>query len=114
MGNCIFCKIAKGEIESEIVWENEDIAAFRDVNPQAPTHILLIPKKHIPMISKVQPEDQPLLGEMVYAAKTVAEQEELDEQGYRLVFNNGDFGGQDVYHIHLHLLGGRPMKWPPG
>ncbi len=114
MSNCIFCKIAKGEIESDIIWEKENIVAFRDVNPQAPTHILIIPKNHIPMIAKVQQEDQSLLGEIVLAAKAVAEQEGLDENGYRLVFNNGDYGGQDVYHIHLHLLGGRPMKWPPG
>lgn len=114
MSNCIFCKIARGDIESDIVWEGQDIVAFRDVNPQAPTHILLIPTKHIPMISKVQQEDQPLMGQLVLAAKHVAEQEGLDDKGYRLVFNNGDYGGQDVYHLHLHLLGGRPMKWPPG
>ncbi len=114
MSNCIFCKIAKGEIESDIVSEKQNIVAFRDVNPQAPTHILIIPKEHIPMVAKLQQEDQPLIGEMVLAAKEIAEQEGLDEKGYRLVFNNGDHGGQDVYHIHLHLLGGRPMKWPPG
>jgi len=114
MSNCIFCKIGKGEIESEVVWEKDDIVAFRDVNPQAPTHILIIPKKHIPMVSKIQKEDQALVGKMILTAKEVAEREGLDEKGYRLVLNNGEFGGQAVYHIHLHLLGGRHMEWPPG
>lgn len=113
MSDCIFCKIAQKQIESEIIYENDTLLAFRDINPQAPTHILIIPKEHLPMIAEAGEEHESLLGQMILAAKEIAKDENLDK-GYRLVFNNGDHGGQEVYHIHLHLLGGRPMKWPPG
>ena len=113
MSDCIFCKISQKEIESEIIHENDDLLAFRDINPKAPTHILIIPKEHIPMIAEATEEHESLLGKMILAAKDLADDENLDK-GYRLVFNNGDHGGQEVYHIHLHLLGGRSMKWPPG
>lgn len=113
MSDCIFCKIAQKEIESEIVHENDELIAFRDVNPQAPVHILIIPKSHIPMVEEAGEEHADLLGKLILAANEVAKQENL-EKGYRLVFNNGDHGGQEVYHIHLHLLGGRPLRWPPG
>jgi histidine triad (HIT) family protein len=113
MSDCIFCKIAQKEIESEIIYENDNLLAFRDINPQAPTHILVIPKEHISMIAEARAEHESLLGKMILAAKEIAEDENL-KKGYRLVFNNGDHGGQEVYHIHLHLLGGRSMKWPPG
>ena len=114
MSDCIFCKIASKQIDSDIVFESDRVVAFRDINPQAPTHILIIPNKHIPKIAEANEEDQDLLGEMILTARDIATQENIAENGYRLVFNNGAHGGQDVYHIHLHLLGGRPMQWPPG
>ncbi len=113
MADCIFCKIAQKKMDSDLVFENEQVVAFRDINPQAPTHILIIPKDHIPMIAEAGSKHESVLGNMILAAKDIAKDEKL-EQGYRLVFNNGDHGGQEVYHIHLHLLGGRPMNWPPG
>lgn len=114
MSDCIFCKIVSKEINSDIVFESKNIVAFRDINPQAPTHLLLIPRKHIPMIAETGKEDKDLLGELILTARDIAEQENIAKSGYRLVFNNGDHGGQDVYHVHLHLLGGRPLQWPPG
>ena len=114
MSDCIFCNIASGKMKSDIVWENDNIVAFRDINPQAPTHILVIPREHLPKIADTTEQDQDLLGELILAARTIAGQEGIAEDGYRLVFNNGDHGGQDVYHIHLHLLGGRQLSWPPG
>ncbi len=112
--DCIFCKIASGEIDTEFVYESDDIVAFRDLNPQAPAHILLIPKKHIPKISDVKKEDEALIGKMIAVANSIAEKEKISEAGYRLVFNCGKDAGQEVFHIHLHLLGGRKMMWPPG
>ncbi len=112
--DCIFCKIASKEIPSKIVFENERIIAFEDINPKAPTHILIIPKKHIPYIAEIKKEDIPLVGELIYVARKIAEEKELDKDGYRLVFNNGKNAGQEVFHIHLHLLGGRKFGWPPG
>lgn len=114
MSDCIFCKIAAREMESDIVLETETVVAFRDINPQAPTHILLIPKKHIPKIAETTRDDQDLLGDLIITARNLAEEEGIAESGYRLVFNNGAHAGQDVFHIHLHLLGGRQMQWPPG
>jgi len=114
MSDCIFCKIAAKEMDSDIVLETETVVAFRDINPQAPTHILLIPKKHISKISETTRNDQDLLGDLIITARNLAEDEGIAESGYRLVFNNGAHGGQDVFHIHLHLLGGRQMQWPPG
>ncbi len=112
--DCIFCKIASKEIPSKIVFENERIIAFEDINPKAPTHILVIPKKHIPYIAEIKEEDIPLIGELIYIARKIAEEKGLDKDGYRLVFNNGKNAGQEVFHIHLHLLGGRKFGWPPG
>jgi len=112
--DCIFCKIASGEMGTEFVYESDDIVAFRDLNPQAPTHILLIPKKHIQKISEIKKEDEALIGKMIAAANSIAEEEKISETGYRLVFNCGKDSGQEVLHIHLHLLGGRKMMWPPG
>ena len=111
---CLFCKIAQAEIPATIVYDDEDVMAFRDVSPQAPTHILVIPKKHIATINDVEIEDQELLGHMVCVAKKIAKEEGLSEPGYRLVFNVNSHGGQAVYHIHLHILGGRQFAWPPG
>ncbi|MDX2346155.1 MAG: histidine triad nucleotide-binding protein [Legionella sp.] len=112
--DCLFCGIVSHEIPSQIVFENDAIMAFRDVNPQAPTHILIIPKKHIQNINHVTSDDAELLGNLVLAAQSIAAEEGLKDAGYRLVFNTNEHGGQTVYHIHLHLLGGRQMNWPPG
>jgi len=114
MSDCIFCKIANGEIPSEFVYEDDGIVAFRDLNPQAPTHILIIPRRHIATTNDFTEADDALVGRMVRVAKIIAEQEGLAENGYRTVFNCNADGGQAVFHIHLHLLGGRAMGWPPG
>ncbi|BCA96910.1 histidine triad nucleotide-binding protein [Legionella antarctica] len=111
---CLFCKIAQGEIPATVVFQDSDIMAFRDINPQAPTHVLIIPKRHIATINDANDEDAQLLGNMVLRAKKLAQAEGFSEIGYRLIFNINSGGGQEVYHIHLHLLGGRQMTWPPG
>jgi histidine triad (HIT) family protein len=113
--NCLFCKIACKEIKSNIVYEDNEIIAFRDVNPQAPTHILVIPVKHIARISDIRTEEeQKLVGKLVGIANQIAAKEGIDANGYRLVFNCNQDAGQTVFHIHLHLLGGRKFGWPPG
>lgn len=109
----IFSKIIRREIPADIVYEDDLAMAFRDINPQAPVHILVIPKKAIAKLSDAQSEDQALMGHLLLTAKRVAEQVGLTN-GYRIVINNGNDGGQTVYHLHLHILGGRQMKWPPG
>ncbi len=114
MSDCLFCKIAQGEIKSDFVFKSEEIVAFRDINPKAPVHILIIPKKHISKISDISENEQQLVGKMIGIANKIAIKEKIDKDGYRLVFNCGQNGGQEVYHIHLHLLGGRKMNWPPG
>jgi len=110
----LFGKIARGEMDADIVYENESVVAFRDINPQAPTHVLVIPRKPIPTINDIQADDAELVGQLFLAAKEVARLEGLSESGYRVVMNCGEGGGQSVFHIHLHVLGGRPLKWPPG
>ena len=112
--DCLFCKIVSGEIPADIVYQDEQVLAFRDISPQAPTHILTIPKRHITTINDIAEEDAALIGQMVLTAKKLAAQEGLTEDGYRLTMNCNENGGQTVYHIHLHLLGGRRMNWPPG
>jgi histidine triad (HIT) family protein len=115
MSDTIFSKIIRKEIPADIVYETENILAFRDINPQAPVHILIIPKIEIPTIREINgSEHAALLGQMYDAANKIAQDEEISQDGFRLVFNCGDNGGQEVYHIHMHLLGGRKMKWPPG
>jgi histidine triad (HIT) family protein len=109
----IFSKIIRKEIPADIVYEDELALAFRDVQPQAPVHILIIPKKPIPKLSDAEPDDSALLGHLLLTVKKVAEQVGL-ENGYRVVINTGTDGGQSVYHMHLHILGGRQMGWPPG
>jgi len=111
---CLFCNIATGEIPATVLFEDEEMLAFRDIKPQAPTHVLIIPKKHIATVNAVEEEDALLLGRMILRAKALAKAEGIDESGYRLVFNINAGGGQEVYHIHLHLLGKRQMTWPPG
>ncbi|MCX8009963.1 MAG: histidine triad nucleotide-binding protein [Ignavibacteria bacterium] len=112
--DCIFCKIAAKEIPSTIVFENENIIGFNDINPKAPHHILFVPKKHIGKISETEEIDIPIIGELIFRASEYAKSIGLNESGFRLVFNNGKDAGQDVFHIHLHLLGGRKLTWPPG
>ncbi|MDX9767534.1 MAG: histidine triad nucleotide-binding protein [Ectothiorhodospiraceae bacterium] len=114
MTDCIFCRIAAGEIPANIVYQDEDVLAFRDLNPQAPVHVLIIPRRHIATLNDIVPEDVQLLGRLLLAAKMVAEQEGLAEAGYRTVVNCNADGGQTVFHVHVHLLGGRSMNWPPG
>ncbi len=110
---CLFCKIIKKEIPSQVVLENEHILAFRDVNPAAPTHVLVIPKEHIVGIHDATQKDAAVLGQLMIAGRDVAEQLGL-EKGYRLVINIGPDAGQSVHHLHLHVLGGRQLAWPPG
>lgn len=112
--DCLFCKIIEQTIPADIVWEDEQVLAFRDINPQAPTHILVIPRKHIATINDLTPEDHTLVGHMVTTAKQLAAREGFSEPGYRLNMNCNEHGGQTVFHIHLHLLGGRQFTWPPG
>ena len=112
--DCLFCKISKKEIESNVLYEDEHVLAFHDINPRAPVHILIIPKKHISTINEIEVDDTALLGHMIHIAKNIAADQETHNTGYRLVFNVNDGGGQEIYHIHLHLLGGRQMSWPPG
>ena len=114
MNECLFCKMVSGVIPCDKVHENENVLAFRDIDPKAPTHILIIPKKHITTLNEINENDQDLLGELLLTAKKIAKDEGIDTSGYRTVFNCNSDGGQTVFHIHMHLLGGRQMDWPPG
>lgn len=112
--DCLFCKIAAGKIDADIVHQDDKVVAFRDVNPQAPTHVLIIPRNHVPTVNDLANDETDDIGRLFLAAKTVAKQEGLDKRGYRLVMNCMEGAGQSVFHIHLHLLGGRRLRWPPG
>jgi histidine triad (HIT) family protein len=112
--NCLFCKIINGEVPSKKVYEDDEIYAFHDIEPAASTHILIIPKKHIPSVSQMKEEDIILIGKLIYTATKLAKQENIEKSGYRLVINNGPDAGMAVDHLHLHLIGGRKMNWPPG
>lgn len=112
--NCLFCKIIEGQIQSSKVYEDNLSFAFRDINPQAPTHILLIPKKHIASLNEVSDEDLHLMGHLLQVSGKIAGQEKINDGGFRVVINNGSDAGQSVFHVHLHLMGGRPLSWPPG
>lgn len=114
MSDCLFCKFISGEIKTEAVYEDEQVFAFKDIHPQAPTHILVIPKKHIHSLNHLSENDGNLIGSLYLAAKIIAQQNNIHESGYRCLINCGSDGGQSVFHIHLHLLGGRPLGWPPG
>lgn len=114
MSDCLFCNIIAGNIPSDKIYENDDVYAFRDINPQAPLHALIIPKKHIAMINDVEAEDAEIMGQLFIAAKKIAKQEGYAEEGYRTVMNCGEAAGQTVFHVHLHLLAGRGLTWPPG
>lgn len=114
LSDCLFCKITKKEIPAKVVFEDDTLMAIEDINPAAPVHILLMPKKHIASLAEVTAEDETLLGHIQTVASQLARQLELAEQGYRLVSNCGELGGQTVMHLHYHLLGGRHFGWPPG
>ena len=113
MAECLFCKIVAGEIPSTVVYQDEDVFAFRDINPQAPQHILIIPMRHIPSIVELTLEDGPILARLFTVTTKLAQDLQL-ENGYRVVTNVGKDAGQSVLHLHFHLLGGRALKWPPG
>jgi histidine triad (HIT) family protein len=114
MSECLFCKMTAGEIKPDIVYEDADVLAFRDINPQAPTHVLIIPKTHIATLNDLEPEHVPLIGKLFLAAQQVAAIDGIAQGGYRAVLNCNRDAGQTVFHIHLHVLGGRAMHWPPG
>ena len=114
MTDCLFCKMVNGEIQPDVVYEDDEVLAFRDVNPQAPTHVLVIPKIHIATTNDLDADNAHLVGRLYLAAARVAADEGIAGPGYRTVINCNPGAGQSVYHIHLHLLGGRPMTWPPG
>lgn len=112
--DCLFCKIVSGEIPADKVLESDDVIAFRDINPQAPTHVLIIPRRHIATINDIEDADAADLGKLYIAAKEIAAKEGFAEQGYRVTMNCNAAAGQTVFHVHLHLLGGRDFTWPPG
>ncbi|MDP1808221.1 MAG: histidine triad nucleotide-binding protein [Actinomycetota bacterium] len=114
MDDCIFCRIATGKLASDIVYEDNDVIAFTDINPEAPTHLLVVPRRHIASLNTAEPADAELLGKAMLTAASLAKQRGLDGPGYRIVANTGKEAGQTVDHIHFHLLGGRFMSWPPG
>lgn len=114
MSDCLFCRIIRKEIPASVVFEDDDLIAFNDINPQAPLHALVVPKRHIPTLNDVAPGDEPLVGKMIRRAAAIAADKGYAASGYRTVFNTNSGAGQTVFHIHLHLLAGRGLTWPPG
>lgn len=115
MADCLFCKIANGEIKSNFVYEDESVVAFRDINPQAPQHVLIVPRKHIASVNAFEADDKELAAHIfVDVIPKLAKELKIDESGFRVVINTGEEGGQTVNHLHVHLIGGRSMQWPPG
>jgi len=114
MSDCLFCKIIAGDIPAEKIYEDDHVFAFRDINPMAPLHALIIPKQHIATINDLEADHAGLMGQLFLAAKQIAKDEGYAEEGYRTVMNCGEAAGQTVFHVHLHLLAGRPLQWPPG
>jgi histidine triad (HIT) family protein len=114
MADCLFCKIVTGDIPADIVYESDTAIAFRDISPKAPTHVLIIPREHISTVNDLEPSHEGIVGSLFTAARQVAEDEGLAAAGYRLVMNCNEGAGQSVFHIHLHVLGGRRLGWPPG
>jgi histidine triad (HIT) family protein len=112
--NCIFCKIVSGEIPSQKVYADEWVTAFRDIHPVAPTHILIVPNKHLASVNEIEPEDESSMGHMLTVARKLAEEEKIAQTGYRLIINSGPHAGQEVFHLHMHLLGGQKMRYPMG
>ena len=114
MSDCLFCKVRDGEIQGDIVYEDDDVLAFNDVNPQAPIHVLIIPKRHISTTNDLNDADEAIMGKLFSVAKIIASQRGVSDDGYRMVVNCNQKAGQTVFHIHMHLLAGRVMRWPPG
>jgi histidine triad (HIT) family protein len=114
MTDCLFCKIVARQIPASIVYEDDHVLAFNDINPQGPTHVLLVPKRHIASLNELEPGDDAIVGELVRRAAAIAKERGIDAGGYRTVFNTNADAGQTVFHIHLHLIGGRSLAWPPG
>ncbi|MCC3145397.1 histidine triad nucleotide-binding protein [Halanaerobium sp. Z-7514] len=114
MEDCLFCKIAAGKIDTDFVYSDEKLVVFEDINPQAPVHLLIVPKKHISDLNNLEEKDNKLIGHIYQVAKELAAEKNIAESGYRIVSNCNQDGGQTVYHIHFHLLGGRKLQWPPG
>lgn len=112
--DCVFCQIIAKKMAADIIFEDDELIAFHDINPQAPSHILIVPKKHIVCLSKIADEDTHLLGKMLTVAKNITREKKFDEKGFRIALNEGKDGGQTIYHIHMHLLAGRLLMWPPG
>lgn len=112
--DCLFCKLVNGDIPAKILYQDDDVIAFEDIAPQAPSHFLVIPKRHISTLNDLQAEDANLVGKLPITAAKIAKEKGLADDGYRVVMNCNDLGGQTVYHIHMHVLGGRAMTWPPG
>ena len=112
--DCLFCRIVAGDVPADIVYESDEAIAFRDINPQAPTHVLVIPRKHVATINDLEDGDSSLVGSLYLAAKAIAAAEGIADAGYRAVMNCNEGAGQSVFHIHLHVLGGRALSWPPG
>lgn len=112
--DCLFCKLVNGDIPAKILYQDDDVIAFEDIAPQAPTHFLVIPKRHISTLNDLTAEDAALVGKLPITAAKIAKELGLAEDGYRVVMNCNEMGGQTVYHIHMHVLGGRAMTWPPG
>ncbi len=111
---CIFCKLAKGLVKADIIYQDEEVVAFRDIHPQAPTHVLVIPRPHVTALWEADDSHAVLLGRLLLACNTIADQEGVNQSGYRVVINVGPDAGQSVDHLHLHVLGGRKLEWPPG
>ena len=114
MGDCLFCGIIKGDIKGDIVYQDSSVVAFRDINPKAPVHLLIVPRKHLSTLLDVGEEDKELIGDMMTVSTKLAKDQGISEDGFRVVVNCGAGAGQSVFHIHFHLLGGRPLTWPPG
>lgn len=114
MTDCLFCGMINGEIPSELIYDDKEIIAFKDINPQSPNHILIVPRRHINSLSEMEEVDKDLAGRLLFTARKIAQDQGISDKGYRVVINNGQNGGQTVFHLHLHLLGGRPLAWPPG
>jgi histidine triad (HIT) family protein len=114
VSDCLFCRIIKGEVKGNIVYQDNSVVAFKDINPKAPVHLLIVPRKHIATVLDLQQEDQGLIGDIFAAANQLARDQGISKDGFRIVINCGPGAGQTVFHLHFHLMGGRSMSWPPG